>query len=238
MASHTRNSASEEERRQKIRTVGIATIASATAAVVTSQFWIAGTWMAAALTPVLVTLVSELLHKPTEVVARRFTTERDSVLPEAGGAGRPPREPDDVLPDRARTEAPVNVYRSGAPRPRRVRRKVAMGAIAATAAIAFGITAVVLTGTELITGGSIGKGDGKTTLLGGSKNRTTAEEQQSTTPTHGPTAGAADGAPGPADGATSSRRRPRAAQQTTPEGQPQRAPPVPAPQAPPTTTVP
>ena len=235
MASHTRNSASEEERRQKIRTVGIATIASATAAVVTSQFWIAGTWMAAALTPVLVTLVSELLHKPTEVIARRLTTERDSVLPEAGGAGRPPREPDDVLPDRARTEAPVNVYRSGAPRPRRVRRKVAMGAIAATAAIAFGITAVVLTGTELITGGSIGKGDGKTTLLGGSKNRTTTEEQQSTTPTD------QDTEQQTTEQQTTPEQETAPQQQTTPEETQPQAPQqtVPAPQsAPPTTTVP
>ena len=77
MASQTRNSASEDERRQRFRTLTIASIASATAAIVVSQFWIAGTWMAAALTPVLVTVISELLHKPTTVIANRFTTERD-----------------------------------------------------------------------------------------------------------------------------------------------------------------
>jgi hypothetical protein len=196
MASQTRPRASEDERRQKIRTVGIATVASATAAVVVSQFWIAGTWMAAALTPVLVTLISELLHKPTAAITNRLTTERDSILPEAGGAGPPPRRRDDVLPDRApaepgstepaRTQAgPVRVYRSGAPggRGRPVRRKIAIGAIAATAAIAFAVTAVAITGTELITGGSIGKGSHRTTFLGGSKpDKPSTEDRQTTTP--------------------------------------------------------
>jgi hypothetical protein len=191
MASQTRQRASEDERRQKVRTVGIATVASATAAIVVSQFWIAGTWMAAALTPVLVTLISELLHKPTTVIASRMTTDRPAVLPEAGGAGRPPRQPDDVLPERAPAEpgsgdaGPVRVYRAGERdrprRPVRVRRKIAVGAIAATAAIAFAITAIALTGTELITGGSIGKGDHRTTFLGGTKDKKSTDKQDTTT---------------------------------------------------------
>ena len=68
MAS-SRKDEREEERRFNLRTLVIASSASATAAVVTSQLWIAGTWIAAAATPVLVALISELLHRPTEKIA-------------------------------------------------------------------------------------------------------------------------------------------------------------------------
>jgi hypothetical protein len=103
----------EEERRLNLRTLAIASIASAVAAAVTSQLWFAGTWIAAALTPVLVSLVSELLHRPTEVIVRARTSDRRvvrdraapapqvTVPPEGGRArGRPserppqPRRPD------------------------------------------------------------------------------------------------------------------------------------------------
>jgi hypothetical protein len=103
----------EEERRLNLRTLAIASIASAVAAAVTSQLWFAGTWIAAALTPVLVSLVSELLHRPTEVIVRARTSDRRvvrdraapapqvTVPPETGRArGRPserppqPRRPD------------------------------------------------------------------------------------------------------------------------------------------------
>ena len=51
----------EEERRLNTRTLTIASVASAAAAAVTSQLWIAGTWIAAAVTPLIVAVVSELL---------------------------------------------------------------------------------------------------------------------------------------------------------------------------------
>src|SRR4051794_24707886 len=100
MSSATRERQREEERGLSPRTLLIASAASATAAVITSRFWIAGTWVSAAITPFIVALVSELLHRPTEVVARRMTSERPRILPEAAGAGPPPRE-EDPLPDRA-----------------------------------------------------------------------------------------------------------------------------------------
>ena len=78
MASHPPSSAREEERRLNVRRLLIASVASALAAVIVSQFWIAGTWMAAALTPVFVILIQEALHKPTEVIAERFTSNRPS----------------------------------------------------------------------------------------------------------------------------------------------------------------
>jgi hypothetical protein len=109
----------EEERRINLRTLVIASVASAMAAIVTSQFWIAGTPIAAAVTPVIVTLVSEILNRPTEKLAERFTSEADalpddSVLPEAAGAGSPPpEEAIDPHPARAAEDA----SRRSAPRP-------------------------------------------------------------------------------------------------------------------------
>ena len=78
MASSPR-SEREEERRHNIRTLLIASAASATAAAVTSQLWIRGTWIAAALTPVMVALVSELLNRPAERIARVWTAERPAL---------------------------------------------------------------------------------------------------------------------------------------------------------------
>src|SRR6185436_3450026 len=79
----TRSVEREEERRLNSRTLTIASVASASAAAVTSQLWIAGTWIAAALTPVLVALISEAMHRPTERIARAWTAEREPRGPRA-----------------------------------------------------------------------------------------------------------------------------------------------------------
>ena len=196
MASQTRMSAREEERRLNMRTLVIASAASATAAVVTSQLWVAGTWVAAALTPVIVALVSELLHRPTEVIAERVTSRNGAVLPQAAGAGAPPRRPETAVRAAVRTgpksaaeraEPPVRIYRSGS-RPGRGsagagdfpaspprRRRVALGVVALTATLALAITAVAMTGTELVAGGSIGRGERDTTLFGGGRDEGSRE---------------------------------------------------------------
>jgi hypothetical protein len=197
MASHPRTSA-REERRLDLRRLVIASIASAAAAVIVSQFSTAGTWIAAALTPVFVILIQEALHRPTEVIAERFTSNRTAVLPEGTGGGAVPparelragREP--PLARQATAEPgseggapkpPIRVYRSGAGggqvRPRTARRRLAIGTIAVTALLAFAIAAFAITGTELVTGGSIGKSDRHTTLFGGGTSTT----QQESTPT-------------------------------------------------------
>src|SRR3954471_2555605 len=77
MASHPQTRGREDERRLSIRTLVIASIASLTAALITSRFWSAGTPIAAAITPVLVSLVSEMLHRPTEKIAERLTSDRE-----------------------------------------------------------------------------------------------------------------------------------------------------------------
>jgi hypothetical protein len=202
MASSPR-SQREEERRRNVRTLVIASVASAGAATITSQLWIAGTWIAAAATPVLVTLISELLHRPTEKLAQAWTSDRPALRPGAvrepvrvldveeprgrpGPAGpRDPVEPGPLPPRELGTPrfgepGQVRVYRGTSGRP--PRRKIAFGVVAATAAIAFVIGVVLFTTTELLAGEPIGKADGRTTIgIGGGGKKdsdTDADKQQ------------------------------------------------------------
>lgn len=169
MAS-SRNDEREKERRFNMRTLVIASSASATAAVVTSQLWIAGTWIAAALTPVLVALISELLYRPTEKIAERLTPDRPVPRGERSPSS-PPTPPG---------AAPVRVYRSTAPPPRR--RKIAVGAVLGTGALALLIAVVALTVPELIAGGSVGRSDSKTTFFQRDRERSTSGDEQKQAP--------------------------------------------------------
>ena len=158
MSSQARDSRAEE-RRLSIRTLAIASASSAIAAIVTSRLWTAGTPIAAAMTPVLVTLLSEMLHRPTAKIAGRFTVETDA-LPEAMGSGPPPQdvEHDDPEPmrEQPQREMPddVRVYRSGANK-----RVLHWKLIAATAAAAFVVGVAVLTLPQVIAGQSLLKGN-------------------------------------------------------------------------------
>ena len=162
----------EEERRLNLRTLVFASIGSAAAAVITSQFWIAGTPIAAAMTPVIVALVSEMLHKPTAKIAEKFTAETDA-LPEAAGAGPPPRSEARHPEPSARD---VTIYTSP-------KRKLPWRTILLTGALAFVIAAAVLTLPELIAGQSLGRGDGSTSIFNRDRDRnrnTDTTEQQPT----------------------------------------------------------
>ena len=175
MPPATRSAEREEERRLNTRTLTIASVASATAAAVTSQLWIAGTWIAAALTPVLVALISEAMHRPTERIARAWTSDR-----EAGSSGRPRarsatrHEPAAVTG----SAGPVRVYRQtsrGATRSERGRpvlsgRRIPVRAVLITGAIAFAIALTAITTIDLVSGGSVGRGSGGTTFWGGGKS--------------------------------------------------------------------
>ena len=193
MSSHARSSR-EEERRLSVRTLIFASVGSATAAIITSQFWGPGTPIAAAMTPVIVALVSELLRRPTERITSRVTTDtrvaRDTdVLPEAAGAGPPPRE-EERRPRPAR-EAPMAEgprVTSRRPPPRggpppgrrgepefRVHRSTARASrlpwrvILATAGIAFAVAVAFLTLPELLAGESFLRDDRETTFFGGGR---------------------------------------------------------------------
>jgi hypothetical protein len=53
----------------------------------------------------------------------------------------------------------------------RVRRRLAVGAVVTTAALAFAVAAAAMTLPELVAGWSLGKGDRQTTLFGGEPRR-------------------------------------------------------------------
>jgi hypothetical protein len=165
----------EEERRLNTRTLTIASVASATAAAVTSQLWIAGTWIAAALTPVMVALISEAMHRPTERIARAWTSDRDAGV---SGSISPTRsEPTAVTG----TAGPVRVYRagdSGTGTTMLTRRRIAIGTVAATAAIACVAGLLLLTTVDLVSGGSVGKGSGRLTLTGGGGDTGSEKQDQ------------------------------------------------------------
>jgi hypothetical protein len=183
MPPATRSAEREEERRLNTRTLTIASVASASAAAVTSQLWIAGTWLAAAVTPVLVALLSEALHRPTERIARAWTSDQ----PALGKRAERPREAvapphgDPLQAARAGpapldTAGPVRVYRQ--PSARAPRRRLALGAVGATAAIAFVVAVVALTAGDLLSGGSIGRGGERTTFFGGGGEKQQQEQQK------------------------------------------------------------
>jgi hypothetical protein len=171
----------EEERRLNTRTLTIASVASASAAAVTSQLWIAGTWIAAALTPVLVAVISEALHRPTERVARAWTAEREpraSTTRRAQTATR--AEPAAVTG----SSGPVRVYRqtsrgvseSERGRPTLSGRRIPWRAVLLTGAAAFAIAIATITVVDLASTGSV-----NTTPLGrssGSRAQDTGQQQE------------------------------------------------------------
>jgi hypothetical protein len=195
----------EEERRLNSRTLTIASVASASAAAVTSQLWIAGTWIAAALTPVLVALISEALHRPTERVARAWTAERET----RGGGTRAPAstatrgEPAAVTG----SAGPVRIYRqtsggvsqSARGGPTLSGRRIPWRAVLLTAAAAFLIAIATITVIDLASTGSVNttplgrksantKSDSSTQDNSGQeKQQQQAPDEQSTSPEQAPT---------------------------------------------------
>jgi hypothetical protein len=166
----------EEERRLNARTLAIASAASASSAAVTSQLWIAGTWIAAAITPLIVATVSELLHRPSERIARAITSDRPALqLDDPDEAAALSTRPD---PD-ASGPAPVRVYRQPSVPPAS-RRRFAVRVVVITTVAGLLIGAAALTAVELIAGQSIGKGNGATSLVGGKprgKRASTTDER-------------------------------------------------------------
>jgi hypothetical protein len=189
---------SDEPRKQQsgvsIKTLLIAAAASATAALVVPMFWEPGTVFAAAMTPIIVSIASELIKRPTEKVTA-VTARRAK-----GGAlvfePPPPQEPFDPLAP-APTEELEALPQTASQRA--VHRRPLSGRqwklALVTGLIAFVGAAGVVTATELVAGDPVSSDGGRTTLFGGSKNRSnddtksTDEDPTSTpTPTRTPTA--------------------------------------------------
>jgi hypothetical protein len=185
----------------------IAAAASATAAIVISHIWKGGTVIAAAMTPVIVAIVKEMLAKPLESelvkkpVAKLASGSRAVVGTAAGaragrsqseqrGHGDPLMDGDSheppTRPRGAQTDpglSPIRTYGGATPRRRpRIHLKVAL----ITGIVAFAIAAAALTLPELIFGGAISSGH-STTLFGGggsstknSKNTGNSKNQSTT----------------------------------------------------------
>jgi cytoskeletal protein RodZ len=127
-----------------VQTLVLASLGSATAAVLTSTFWPEGSILSAAVTPLIIALVSEALRRPTErisqVAAARASTSR--------GERQGPRQ-----------RRPETATR-GDPRPYstyggRRRPPVRLALVLVTGALAFVIAVVGLTLPERIFGGAV-----------------------------------------------------------------------------------
>ena len=143
-----------------LTTLVLAALGAGLAAVLTSIFWPGGSIISAALTPVIVALVSEFLRKPTEKIG--------AVATSGIGRARPRRR-------RGRAEAAAGdgraytVYSAG---PRRIRPAVVL----ATAGIAFFIAVLALTVPERIFGGAVANDRSSTFFPGSSKEEKEREE--------------------------------------------------------------
>lgn len=221
-----------------LQTLVIAAIASGIAAVVVSHLWSGGTVLAAAMTPVIVTIVKELLTRPmeSEMVRKpvaqvgRIASERLSVPARRGPRGTvvkppppPPPHTDGAYSDGAQF-TPIRTY--GKPSRRRVHLKLAL----VTGLLAFVIAVAALTLPELIFGGAVSSGNSTTFFGGGSSstnksksnnNGTTTQPQQSTptpaiTTPHGTTSPPPTRQPNPASTTPAPTTPQRSPQQTTP----------------------
>jgi hypothetical protein len=172
----------------------IAAVASAAAAIVVSHIWKGGTVIAAAMTPVIVAIVKELVAKPLESelvkkpVAKLASGSRAVVGTAAGGRiGRAKSEQrghgdplidDDPLappiqPRGAQTDPGMSEIRTyGAIRRRRPRIHLKVALI--TGIVGFAIAAAALTLPELIFGGAISS-QHSTTLFGGGSSKKTSD---------------------------------------------------------------
>jgi len=189
----------------------IASLSSLTSAIVIHELWKPGAILGAAITPIIVALVSEALKRPAE----RLTAARES------GRRIPASRERDVPPvSRQRGDDPFGLWEDFDPRRRRGRTWLVLGLV--TGVIAFAIAAFVLTGSELVLGGSV-TGDRKTTIFGGSRTTTTV---QTVTRTRTAPATVTQTVPAPATeepAATATQTAPTAPQ-TAPEQAPQAAP--------------
>jgi uncharacterized membrane protein YvlD (DUF360 family) len=182
-----------------LQTLVVAACASAAAAVIVSHLWKDGTVLAAAMTPVIVAIVKELLQKPmeSELVKKpvsRIASGSRAVIGSTTPVGSRSREEpsghgDPLMPDPPRaTEprglrqdpdepdmTPIRTYGGSRTRTRRPRIHLKIALI--TGLVAFLIAAAALTLPELIFGGAVSSHH-STTLFGGSGKSDTEKDQK------------------------------------------------------------
>jgi hypothetical protein len=176
-----------------LKTLLISASAAAVAAIVVQQFWEKGTLVAAAMTPVIISVVSEALKKPVEKISEVSTWRRTpdgTAIREAVPARRGPESFDPLPPEerdvapRVTSEDPYRLYQPRR-RPARHHWKIAL----ATGALAFLIAAAVVTASELaVFGESVSQGTRRTTFFGGSHtDRSSKKQDEKETPSATPT---------------------------------------------------
>lgn len=198
MSSQTRTPREDGKSGLDVRTLAIASFSAAAAAIIVSRVWVSGTPIAAAATPVIVTILKEMLDRPTAKIAEKVTVPtralKDTQIrePAASRVGRdaqrdegPTRrlEPTEPLgPEEGGDPSDIRVYRQqpAARRWGRVNPKV----VAATALLAFVIAGVVITAGQLAIGNPFGKDGNGAIILGqkkSSKSDAETERQNTTT---------------------------------------------------------
>jgi hypothetical protein len=238
-----------------VTTLMIASLSSLAAALVVSKIWGGGTLFGAAMTPVIVALVSEGLRRPATIVTSVRETRSPRYDPVAEGrAGL--REGDlerarPTMPAAAAAERRVHrVSGSGGggsglsfrlPRPRVI-------AAVVTGLVAFALAGVFLTGSELVIGKSVVSSSKRTTFVPvhrststGTTTKTTDTTPTTTTTT--PTTSTPTGSAPPATSTTPTAPPTQTAPPATtpaPQAAPPATPTTPAPQSatPPASTTP
>ena len=166
-----------------LQTLLIASAASLTAAIVVHKVWQGGAILGAAITPVIVAVVSEALKKPAEALTTakpRVTPATSRRTPTGTRVHEPagdPRDPGLPPPSYARPkEDRFGIWEADKPawHERLTRRHLKIALV--TGLVAFAIAAVFLTGANLVTGGA-GGGD-RFTLLPGKQERSDREERE------------------------------------------------------------
>jgi hypothetical protein len=158
------------------KTLLIAGTASAVAALVIPLLWRPGTVFAAAMTPIIVALVTEMLRRPVDTVssvAARRAPRGAEVLDEPFDEPFDPLAPPsaeelETLPDTSTGRRAVHRRR-----PLTARQwKLAL----ATGLVAFAAVAALFTASELIAGDAVSGGGNRTTFFGGSDRQRERDE--------------------------------------------------------------
>jgi hypothetical protein len=170
---------SDEKRTQgglSVKTLLIAGVASAVAAFVIPMLWRPGTVFAAAMTPIVVALVSELLRRPVDTVSAVRTRK-----PTRGAEAldQPFDEPFDPLAPPSAEELEELPRAHAAPRAVHRRRPLTarqwkLGL--ATGFVAFAMVAALFTASELLAGDAV-SGGSRTTFFGGGDGKAEREER-------------------------------------------------------------
>ena len=156
-----------------VTTLLIASGSAAAAAVVVPLFWDRGSLLAAAITPIIVTLTSEALKKPVEKVSEVGVwrkTPQGTAVREAAGRDFEPLDPEEerLEVDPAQSDDPFGLREPERPAVF-TRRRVTIALV--TGLLAFAIAAVVVTASELAIFGDSVSRQHRTTFFGG-KSRT------------------------------------------------------------------